>query len=217
MNNVLSRRFVIAGLGASVAVSALAAVLSLNAGTALAAAKPGQPAPDFRVVDSNGDMRSLSEFAGKKVILEWTNHDCPYVQKHYDDSRKNMQGLQTAMTEQDVVWMSVISSAPGKQGHVSPEEANDLTASRQAAPSYVLMDETGEVGRLYGAKTTPHMFVIDEQQQVAYAGAIDDKRSADPADIDTATNYVVQAMNELDAGQPVSRAETAPYGCSVKY
>lgn len=194
------------------AVAALA-----PSGDAKAAAKPGTAAPDFSVVDSNGDTVQLSDFAGKKVILEWTNHDCPYVKKHYDAERKNMQALQTAMTGEDIVWLTVISSAPGKQGHVSGEQANALTESRAAQPSHVLLDESGDVGRLFDAKTTPHMFVVDEQQQVQYAGAIDNIRSTDPADIDTANNYVVAAVGDLDAGNPVANAETAPYGCSVKY
>lgn len=205
----------IAGLACIAAIGFSAA--NLFAGPAMAAVAPGETVPDFSVVDSNGETRSLSEFEGKKVILEWTNHDCPYVKKHYHESRKNMQTLQTDMTGNDVVWLSVISSAPGKQGHVSGAEANELTTSRQAAPSYVLLDESGDIGRLYDAKTTPHMYIIDEQQVLQYAGAIDSKRSSSPDDIDDATNYVRQALTELEAGEEVSKAYTMPYGCSVKY
>lgn len=218
MSKRLSKRDL---LGTTVGFACIAAIgfstVNLFAGPAVAAVAPGEAAPDFSVVDSNGETRSLSEFEGKKVILEWTNHDCPYVKKHYHESRKNMQTLQTDMTSNDVVWLSVISSAPGKQGHVSAAEANELTTSRQAVPSYVLLDESGDVGRLYDAKTTPHMYIIDEQQVLQYAGAIDSKRSSKPDDIDDATNYVRQAMTELEAGEEISTTQTPPYGCSVKY
>lgn len=213
---VSKRTLLSAGLGLT-AAAVLAFATLAPADHAAASAGPGSPAPDFSAIDSNGDTVKLSDFTGKKVILEWTNHDCPYVKKHYDAERKNMQSLQTAMTGEDIVWLTVVSSAPGKQGHVSGDEANALTASREAHPSHVLLDESGDIGRLFDAKTTPHMFVIDEQQQVQYAGAIDNIRSTDPGDIDTATNYVVEAVGDLDAGKPVAKAETAPYGCSIKY
>ena len=186
---------------------------------ALAAQVPaiGELAPQFTGVDSNGNTVSLSDLKGQKVILEWTNHDCPYVRKHYDDSQKNMQSLQAAAAADGAVWLSVISSAPGKQGHVSASEANALTADRGASPSAVLLDAEGTIGRAYSAKTTPHMFVIDEAGVLQYMGAIDSKRSSNPNDIPNSTNYVTAALSELNAGSPVTEAVTQPYGCSVKY
>lgn len=194
----------------------LAAGLMLATGTALAKAQIGQPAPGFTLTSSEGSEVSLSDFSGKTVILEWTNHQCPFVKKHY--SSGNMQALQARYTDDDTVWLSIISSAPGKQGHVSPEQARELTTSRGAKPTHVLFDPTGEVGRAYGAKTTPHMYVIDEAGTLlAYNGAIDSIRSADPADIPKATNYVKTAMSALAAGEQPDPASTKPYGCSVKY
>ncbi|MBW8190117.1 thioredoxin family protein [Neiella marina] len=183
--------------------------------TAQAAVKPNQMAPDFALPSSNGETISLSDYKGKYVILEWTNHDCPFVKKHY--SGGNMQGLQKQYTGQDVVWLSIISSAPGKQGYVDATAANMLTTSREAAPTHVLFDGDGQVGKTYGAKTTPHMYIIKPDGMLAYIGAIDSIKSTDPADIARATNYVTQAMNELEAGQAVSKPLTKPYGCSVKY
>lgn len=174
-----------------------------------------QPAPDFTAVDSNGKEHRLSDFKGKTVVLEWTNHDCPYVRKHYDSG--NMQALQKTATGKGIVWLSIISSAPGKQGHVSGAEANRLTSSRNAAPTAVLLDESGEIGRLYGAKTTPHMYIIDEGGELVYMGGIDSISSTDTNDIARATNYVDAALNALSSGQPIEDAVTRPYGCSVKY
>ncbi len=180
-----------------------------------AAISVGGEAPGFTLPNTTGGETSLSDFDGKKVILEWTNHDCPYVVKHY--STNNMQSLQTDLTGQDVVWLTIISSAPGKQGHVSADEANELTTSRGAAPTAVLIDEEGTVGQLYGAATTPHMFVIDAEQTIQYAGAIDDNSSSRASTVEGAKNYVRQAVAELKAGEAVSEAQTTPYGCSVKY
>lgn len=174
-----------------------------------------QPAPDFTAVDSNGKEHRLSDFRGKTVVLEWTNHDCPYVRKHYDSG--NMQALQKTATGKGIVWLSIISSAPGKQGHVSGAEANRLTSSRNAAPTAVLLDESGEIGRLYGAKTTPHMYIIDDGGELVYMGGIDSIPSSDTNDIARATNYVDVALNALSSGQPIEDAVTRPYGCSVKY
>ncbi len=192
--------------------SAAALLFSLGVN---AMVKPGENAPDFTLKDSAGETRSLSDFEGKTVILEWTNHECPFVQKHYGSG--NMQQLQSAYTEDEVVWLSVISSAPGKQGYVSGEEADALTDSRNAKPSFVLLDPSGDTGRAYDAKTTPHMYIIDGEGVLQYAGAIDSIPTANPADIEKATNYVNQAMTELASTAPVSEPLTRPYGCSIKY
>ncbi|MCF6441187.1 thioredoxin family protein [Pseudoalteromonas luteoviolacea] len=181
----------------------------------IAAAKVDTSAPDFKLQDSFGKTVSLSDFKGKYVVLEWTNHLCPYVVKHYGSD--NMQSLQRQYTQKDVVWLSIISSAKGKQGHVSAQKANELTQKRSAAPSHVLFDEDGQVGRLYKAKTTPHMYIINPQGKLSYAGAIDSIKSANPADITKATNYVTAGLNNLLAGKPVTQKLTKPYGCSIKY
>jgi len=190
-------------------------LLFATAASALAAIKVGQPAPDFTGADTQGQELSLSDYRGKHVVLEWTNHDCPYVRKHYGAG--NMQAQQRAATEQGVVWLSIISSAPGKQGHVDAQQADQLTQQRDAAPSAVILDDSGDIGRLYGAKTTPHMYIIDPQGTLVYMGGIDSITSADPNDIERATQYVSAALDETLAGQPVSQAVTRPYGCSVKY
>ena len=182
---------------------------------AMAEAVIGEPAPAFTAVDSNGTEHSLSDFGGKTVVLEWTNHGCPYVQKHYETG--NMQDLQKKYTDQDVVWLSVISSAPGEQGHVSGEEANELTTERNASPTAVLLDETGEVGKLYEAKTTPHMYVINAEGVLVYKGAIDNNNSANPDTVESANNYVVAALDAVANGEAVATPETQPYGCFVKY
>lgn len=180
-----------------------------------AAVTIGEEAPNFELVDSNGSKQSLEQYRGKKVILEWTNHKCPFVEKHY--GAENMQALQKRYTEEGVVWLSIISSAEGKQGYVTAEEANELTSSRNAAPSHVLFDPSGEVGRAYAAKTTPHMYIIDEKGMLKYNGAIDSISSANPADIPKADNYVDLAMASLAAGEEIKKPLTRPYGCSVKY
>jgi peroxiredoxin len=180
-----------------------------------AAPEVGAPAPDFSVTDTQGEIWTLDHLKGKPAILEWTNHDCPYVRKHYDSG--NMQRLQRKAAEQDVPWLSVISSAPGKQGHVSPKQADELTAAREAAPVAVLLDESGAMGRAYGASTTPHLFVIDAEGTLVYMGGIDDRPTTATADIEGATNYIDQALAELAAGEALSMPVTRPYGCSVKY
>jgi peroxiredoxin len=195
------------------AAAALGALVS--AGVARAAPEIGQPAPPFTATDSSGKEWSLASLKGSPVILEWTNHDCPYVVKHYGSG--NMQALQREATDAGYVWLSVISSAPGKQGHVSPTQADELTASRDAAPSAVLLDSDGAVGTAYGARTTPHMFLIDEEGALVYMGGIDDKPTTDQADIPGAANYVRLAMADRAAGKPVQMAVSRPYGCSVKY
>jgi hypothetical protein len=174
-----------------------------------------EPAPDFVCNDSNGVTHTLSAYKGKIVVLEWLNHDCPFVKKHYGSG--NMQKLQKIYTGRDVIWLSVISSAPGKQGFCTPDKANDLTRTKNAYPTAVLLDPLGTVGKKYGAKTTPHMFIINTEGILVYNGGIDNKRSTDPLDVDKATNYVAKALNELMAGKEVSTKTSAPYGCSVKY
>lgn len=195
------------------ALSLIAA--SAMASTASAKIATGSSVSNIQVMDSNGTSHNLSDFAGKRVVLEWTNDGCPYVKKHYKTG--NMQTLQADAAANDVVWLSVISSAPGKQGYVSGEQANKLTAERGAAPAAVLLDTDGTAGRTFSAKTTPHMYVIDENQTLVYQGAIDDNRSANPATVAGAKNWVTAALADLDAGRPVAQGETAPYGCSVKY
>jgi hypothetical protein len=175
----------------------------------------GQPAPDFSALDSKGGSRRLSEYRGKTVVLEWTNADCPYTRKHY--SSGNMQGLQKLAQENGVIWLSVISSAPGKQGFVDGPGADALTRTRGAAPSAVLLDPKGSVGRLYRAKTTPQLFVIDATGTLQYMGGIDSIASADIDDIARAEPYLKEAMLAVVRGQPVAHAVTRPYGCSVKY
>ncbi len=191
-----------------------AALLALSTG-ASAALQVGQPAPIFTGVDTAGKTHALSDFLGKVVVLEWTNHDCPYVRKHYDAG--NMQAQQREATEDGVVWLSVISSSPGKQGHVSPAKADELTASRDAAPTAVLIDESGDIGRAYSARTTPHMYIIDAEGKLAYMGGIDSIPSARASDIEKATQYVPAALAQVMAGKAADPSITRPYGCSVKY
>lgn len=204
----LTRQTFIAGL-------ALAALALPAAGFAQGAAKVGAPAPAFQAVDVEGKIRNLSEFAGKTVILEWTNHDCPYVRKHYNSA--TMQTLQKDMAKEGVVWLSVISSPPGEQGHVDAAKAKDLTVQRNAAPAGILLDPKSVMARAYGAQTTPHMYIIDPKGTLAYMGAIDDKPTSAASSLEGAKSYVRQAVAELKAGKPVSEASTKAYGCVVKY
>ena len=196
---------------------AVAATLALAAApAAFAKIATGSKVANMTVVDSNGTTHNLSDFTGKRVVLEWTNDGCPYVKKHY--STDNMQSLQKdATADGDTVWLSVISSAPGKQGYVSGPEANALTTNRGAAPTAVVLDGEGVMGQAFAARTTPHMYIIDESQTLVYQGAIDDNRSANPATVDGAENYVRSALADLDAGRAVANSDTQPYGCSVKY
>jgi AhpC/TSA family protein len=182
---------------------------------AVAAPQVGQPAPDFTATDSKGASHSLSQLRGKVVVLEWTNADCPYTRKHYTSG--NMQSIQALAQKDGVVWLSVISSAPGKQGYVNGAGADALTQSRGAAPSAVLLDPTGALGRLYGAKTTPQMFVIDKNGALQYMGGIDSIATADVGDIANAEPYLREAMLAVVQGNPVAHPVTRPYGCSVKY
>lgn len=175
----------------------------------------GQPAPGFSVVDSHGEVHSLAQYSGSVVVLEWTNHDCPFVVKHY--ATNNMQNLQREMAEEGVVWLSVISSSPGTQGHVSPAQANELTDNRNAAPAAVLLDENGTMGRAYQARVTPHMYVIDAEGILQYAGGIDSIPTANHADVERADPYFANAARAVLAGETPNRPVTRPYGCTVKY
>jgi len=175
----------------------------------------GSMAPDFVGTDSNGKTIALKDLRGRIVVLEWSNNQCPFVGKHYRSG--NMQALQKESTQKGIVWLTVLSSAPGEQGNVSAAEANELTRSRGAAPTAVILDPAGIIGRAYGARTTPHMFVIDKAGTLAYMGGIDDKPTTDVADIPTAKNYVRLALTAVVSGTPVQDPITRPYGCSVKY
>ena len=186
------------------------------ASPAFAAPSIGAAAPAFaNAKTASGETISLAQFKGKPVVLEWTNHECPFVVKHY--STGNMQKTQAEAKADGAVWISVISSAPGKQGHVDAAEAAALTASRKAKPDYVVLDETGEIGRAYGAKTTPHMFLIDSGGALRYAGAIDDKPTPNHASVNGAKNFLIAAIDSVNAGDAVAVSETKPYGCAVKY
>jgi peroxiredoxin len=196
------------------AAFALCGSLAL-ASVAIAKPEVGKPAPDFTGTDSKGKSVRLSDLRGKTVVLEWTNHECPYVRKHYGAG--NMQKLQADAAKDGVVWLSVISSASGSEGHVSQAEADKLTASRNAIPAHVLIDEKSKIARAYDARTTPHMFVVDAEGKLVFMGGIDDKPSSNTADIPTATNYVRLALDAVKAGRPVETPVTRPYGCSIKY
>ena len=175
----------------------------------------GQPAPAFTLTDTTGHARSLADWHGNIVVLEWFNNDCPFVGKHYGSG--NMQQMQADYTAKGVVWLSVVSSAAGKQGHISPEEGNEIMKQRQSHQTAMLLDSDGVVGRSYGAKTTPHLFIISPDGALIYAGGVDNIASTDQADVPNATNFVRHALDEVLAGQPVSVSESKPYGCSVKY
>ncbi|MBX6358734.1 thioredoxin family protein [Pseudacidobacterium ailaaui] len=179
------------------------------------AVRVGGPAPDFTGTDSNGKTHRLSDFRGKFVVLEWTNKDCPYTRKHYESG--NMQALQREWTARGVVWLTILSSAPGHQGYMTAAEENAYLAREKASPTAAILDPTGAIGHEYEAKTTPHMFVIDPSGKIIYEGAIDDHPTTDPADIKSSKNYVSAALTEAMKGQPVAVSYTRPYGCSVKY
>lgn len=182
---------------------------------AVAMPKIGEPAPEFTAEDTNGDPITLEDLQGQIVVLEWTNHQCPFVGKHY--SSGNMQALQQQATEEGITWISIVSSAPGQQGYVTADEANRLTEERDAAPSAVVLDPSGEIGKLYGARATPHMYVIDSEGTLQYMGAIDSIPSAQISDIESAENYVRTALDQVQAGEAVSTPATQAYGCTVKY
>lgn len=197
------------------AAPAVVAAVAAVAPAAPVAAVPGQPAPAFSLKDIHGKTHSLAEYAGKPVVLEWYNPDCPFVKKHYGPG--NMQGLQKEYTAKGVKWLVVNSSAEGKQGHCTPEIAEGLIKEKGMAASAFLLDHDGMAGRAYGAKTTPHMFVIDGKGTLVYNGAIDDNPSPKPEDAKTAHNHVRAALEEVLAGKAVTKASTQPYGCGVKY
>jgi peroxiredoxin len=188
------------------------ALIALSLGWA---ARVGEPAPDFTATDTNGKVHELSEYQGKFVVLEWTNRGCPYTQKHYNSG--NMQRLQREWTSRGVVWLTVISSAPGKQGYVTASEENAYLKQANAAPTAVLLDPAGTLGHLYDAKTTPHIFIINPKGALIYNGAIDDRPTTDLSDVNGAKNYVSIALEEATSGKPVSSPTSRPYGCSVKY
>lgn len=194
----------------------LAAVISVvMTQFARAEVATGAAAPDFTLTDTSGTSHKLSDFKGKTVVLEWVNHGCPFVVKHY--SKGNMQGLQADYTGKGVVWLSICSSAEGKQGHYTAEGWQKLNAEKGGKATAILLDAEGTVGKLYGAKTTPHMYVINADGTLVYQGAIDDKASTEADDIPGAKNYVAAALDEVLAGKAVTVGQTKPYGCSVKY
>ena len=196
-------------------LATIVTTLCLVFGTSIAAIETGSPAPNFTLTDANGTTHSLSDFTGKTVVLEWVNFDCPFVVKHY--SQGNMPNLQKQATADGVVWLSINSSAPGKQGYYSGTALTERIAAENWSGTGYLIDSDGTVGKAYSAKTTPHMYIIDAAGTLVYQGAIDDKKSMNPADIKTSTNFVSTALAELAAGAPITTATTKPYGCSVKY
>jgi peroxiredoxin len=179
------------------------------------AVKVGDLAPNFTGTDSNGKSQTLSAYQGKYVVLEWSNRDCPYTRKHY--SSGNMQSLQKMWTAKGIVWLTILSSAPGQEGYVTASEENAQIAKVHAAPTAAILDPKGTIGHDYEAKTTPHMFVIDPSGKVIYAGAIDDHPTTDSADIRISKNYVSETLTEAMAGGAVATSSTRPYGCAVKY
>jgi peroxiredoxin len=200
---------------------AIVTIALAMAATTAWALRVGSAAPDFSGKDSHGKTQTLSQYRGKFVVLEWTNHDCPYTKKHYESG--NMEALQKKWTERGVIWLSIISSAPGKEGFMTATEENQYLAKMHASPTAVILDTSGQIGHLYEAKTTPHMFVIDPTGKLIYEGAIDDHPAVydSPAQtvalIKSAKNYVDEALGQAMAGKPVTDPVTRPYGCSVKY
>jgi peroxiredoxin len=189
-------------------------VLALFALSAFAV-KVGDQAPDFTGTDSHGQTHKLSDYRGKFVVLEWHNNGCPFTKKHYESG--NMQKLQQEWTGKGVIWLTVISSSPGSQGYVTADQENEYLQKMHAVPTAAILDPKGDIGHLYSAKTTPHMFVINPQGQIIYNGAIDDRATTDPSDVNGANNYVSDALQEAMSGKAVAVASTRPYGCSVKY
>ncbi len=183
--------------------------------TSAFALPPNSIAPDFKGTDSTGAPQNLAKYRGKFVVLEWANQGCPYDRKHYQSG--SMEALQKEWTAKGVVWLSVVSSAPGEQGYVKPTEENDYLKKMHAAPTAAILDPTGQIGHLYDAKTTPHIFVIDPTGKLIYQGAIDDQPSPDPETLKGAKNYLSESLNAAMSGKPVPVAVTRPYGCSVKY
>ena len=193
----------------------VSSILCLATGMATAAASVGQPAPDFKALDTRGKVVTLADFKGKHVVLEWVNPGCPYVVKHYGSA--NMPGTQKEATTQGVVWLAVNSTATDHSDYRAPAALAQWMQSQKAAATATLMDADGKLGRAYGARTTPHLYIIDPKGTLVYAGGIDNKPTANPADVATATNHVKVALGEALAGKPITQASTRPYGCSVKY
>ena len=208
----MDRRTFLASAAAATAAGAVPGLLVSR--PALATPAIGSAAPDFRLQSAAGETVSLSQFQGKVVVLEWTNHDCPFVRKHYNGG--NMQALQRDAKAGDVVWLTIASSPPGEQGHVTPAQANELTAKRDAAPAAVLLDPKGTVARAYAAQVTPHMYVIDGGGVLRYMGAIDDKPSTNPETLKSATDYVRPAIAAARSGGSVANPVTRAYGCTIK-
>ncbi|MEX1118899.1 MAG: thioredoxin family protein [Terrimicrobiaceae bacterium] len=194
------------------------AILTLSvamASVAVASPEIGKPAPAFTLKDTSGKEHSLADFKGKLVVLEWVNHGCPFVKKHYEPG--NMQKIQAEAVADGAVWLSICSSAPGKQGHMSAEDAAAKSKDVESKATAYLLDEDGTVGKAYDARTTPEIFIINPEGLLVYKGAIDDKPSASSADIEGAVNHVTVALKEIADGKPVTVSATKPYGCSVKY
>lgn len=193
----------------------LFAGLMLVFGLQVMAVNPGEEAPKFKLKDENGKEISLSDFKDKIVILEWLNHGCPFVRKHYDSG--NIPNLQKKYAEKDVVWLSIISSVEGKQGHSTPEVAKMDKKKYNSNAAHILLDTTGEIGKLYGAITTPHIYIIGKDSKIQYQGAIDSINSTNIKDIEKASNYVTENLDLVLSGQAVKLAKTKPYGCTIKY
>ncbi|MDB6062226.1 MAG: alkyl hydroperoxide reductase [Verrucomicrobiaceae bacterium] len=193
----------------------LGLTLVMSSLAVFATANVDQPAPAFSATGADGKTVSLDSYRGKTVVLEWTNADCPFVKKHYESG--NIPKLQQEATAKGVVWLQVISSAPGKQGYVEGPAAIQLNKYRNAQPTATVLDADGKIGKLYGAQTTPHIFIVNAQGQLVYKGGIDSIPSADKADIAKADNYVVAALGDIAAGRKIANSSTKPYGCSVKY
>lgn len=212
MTACTTRREVLAALTATAVAAGTTTATSTRTE---ASPQTGTPAPGFTATDSKGRPHTLTAYKGKTVILEWTNHECPYTVKHY--ATGNMQALQKAATDSGAIWLTVASSRPGTQGHVNGLEADKLTDDRHARPTAVVLDPKGDLGRLYGARTTPHMYIVDPAGMLVYMGGIDDQPTANHASVKIARNYVREALDAVAAGRPIAMASTRPYGCSVKY
>ncbi len=182
---------------------------------AFAGVTVGEKAPDFIGTDTHGITHNLDDYRGKTIILEWTNHECPFVKKHYGSG--SMQSLQKEAVEQGIVWLSIVSSAPGRQGYTTAEEANSVIADTESHATERFLDPEGAIGHLYGARVTPHMFIINPDGTLAYDGAIDDMPGPNPKTLDKAHNYVRAALTDLSNGKPIRTAKTSPYGCAIKY
>jgi peroxiredoxin len=215
IGSVIQRRQMLARAGLFALVVSIAMGTTVRPLPVSAAPDMGQPAPPFTGTDSHGNTLSLADFRGSIVVLEWTNHDCPFVRRHYETG--NMQRLQQQAADAGVVWLTIISSAPGEQGFVDGKEADALTDARGAAPRAVILDSSGEIGQAYAAKTTPHMFVIDAGGKLVYMGAIDNEPRNAGADPARAQNYVRDALGALAENKQIATSVTQPYGCSIKY